>query len=146
MSQTERRLINKVYLLGNSAVGTTSLVRRFVEGRFDDKYLSTIGVKGDRKVLHAVGPSDPVVLSVMLWDLAGGPNTGPVSRGRASPRPTRHAFSSGSSAPTTPGYAAQPATGLLSMVRAIVEQHGGHAQCRSRLGQGSTFGFGLPLA
>ncbi len=34
----------------------------------------------------------------------------------------------------------------LSIVRAIVEQYGGHAFCRSRLGQGSTFGFGLPLA
>ncbi len=79
MSQTERRLIKKVCLLGDFAVGKTSLVRRFVEGRFDDRYLSTIGVKVDRKVLHAVGPSGPVVLSVMLWDLAGGPNIGPVS-------------------------------------------------------------------
>jgi len=34
----------------------------------------------------------------------------------------------------------------LSIVRAIVEQQGGHVFCRSRLGQGSTFGFGLPLA
>jgi signal transduction histidine kinase len=37
-------------------------------------------------------------------------------------------------------------TGLgLSIVKAIVEQHGGHVTCRSQLGQGSTFGFSLPL-
>jgi small GTP-binding protein len=79
MSQTERRLTKKVCLLGDFAVGKTSLVRRFVEGRFDDRYLSTIGVKVDRKVLHVPGPSGLVVLSVMLWDLAGGPSIGPVS-------------------------------------------------------------------
>jgi signal transduction histidine kinase len=39
-----------------------------------------------------------------------------------------------------------PGTGLgLSIVRAIVEQHGGQAYCRTKLGQGSTFGFTLPL-
>jgi len=34
----------------------------------------------------------------------------------------------------------------LPIVRAIVEQHGGRVFWRSRPGQGSTFGFGLPLA
>ena len=41
----------KVCLLGDFAVGKTSLVRRFVEGRFDDRYLSTIGVKISRKTI-----------------------------------------------------------------------------------------------
>jgi signal transduction histidine kinase len=39
-----------------------------------------------------------------------------------------------------------PGTGLgLSIVKAIVEQHGGQAYCRSKLGEGTTFGFTLPL-
>lgn len=39
-----------------------------------------------------------------------------------------------------------PGTGLgLSIVRAIAEQHGGQAYCRSQLGEGSTFGFTLPV-
>jgi small GTP-binding protein len=79
MSKAERRLTKKVCLLGEFAVGKTSLVRRSVEGRFDERYLSTIGVKVDRKVLHLPGPDGSVALSIMLWDLAGGPTIGPVS-------------------------------------------------------------------
>ena len=40
-----------------------------------------------------------------------------------------------------------PGTGLgLSIMRAIVEQHGGQVYCRSQVGQGSTFGFYLPVS
>ncbi len=58
----------KVCLLGDFAVGKTSLIRRFVEGTFDDKYLSTIGVKISRKPLQR----DNYVLNMLVWDLAGG--------------------------------------------------------------------------
>ena len=34
----------KIGLLGNSSVGKTSLIRRFVEDKFDDNFMSTIGV------------------------------------------------------------------------------------------------------
>lgn len=57
----------KVCMLGQFAVGKTSLVRRFVEGRFDDKYLSTIGVKISRKPVM-VGST---AVHLILWDLAG---------------------------------------------------------------------------
>lgn len=58
----------KVCLLGDFAVGKTSLVRRFVEGRFDDRYLSTIGVKISRRLVESAGISH----SLLIWDLAGG--------------------------------------------------------------------------
>jgi small GTP-binding protein len=67
----------KVCLLGDFAVGKTSLVRRYVEGRFDDKYLSTIGVKISRRTLE-VG-SD--TLNMLLWDLAGGDEFSTVESG-----------------------------------------------------------------
>lgn len=61
-------LQKKICLLGDFAVGKTSLVRQWVEGRFDDKYLSTIGVKISRKTLRrAYGE-----LTLLVWDLAGG--------------------------------------------------------------------------
>jgi small GTP-binding protein len=57
----------KVCLLGDFSVGKTSLVRRFVEGRFDDKYLSTIGVRISRKTLQRSNGT----LNLLVWDLAG---------------------------------------------------------------------------
>ena len=57
----------KVCLLGDFGVGKTSLVRRFVEGHFDDKYLSTIGVRISRKTLQRSSGT----LNLLLWDLAG---------------------------------------------------------------------------
>lgn len=65
----ETRLIQrKVCLLGEYAVGKTSLVRQFVEGRFDDRYLSTIGVKISRKSMTLVNRP----YNLLIWDLADG--------------------------------------------------------------------------
>ena len=67
----EMRVVQKkVCLLGEFAVGKTSLVRQFVEGQFDDRYLSTIGVKISRKVVER----EDSRLNFLLWDLAGGDN------------------------------------------------------------------------
>lgn len=57
----------KVCLLGDFGVGKTSLVRRFVDNRFEDKYLTTIGVKVSRKtIIRPYG-----AMSMLIWDLAG---------------------------------------------------------------------------
>jgi small GTP-binding protein len=58
----------KICLLGDFGVGKTSLVHRFVEGRFDDKYLSTVGVKISRKILKRPYGE----MNMLVWDLAGG--------------------------------------------------------------------------
>jgi len=64
-------LSKKVCLLGDFAVGKTSLVRRFVHDLFDDKYITTIGVKVSRKTVVVPSASDVMELTMMLWDLAG---------------------------------------------------------------------------
>ena len=74
-------LSKKVCLLGDFAVGKTSLVRRFVYDLFDDKYISTIGVKVSRKTVSLARDDDIVDLTMMLWDLAGSEE---FSRMRAS--------------------------------------------------------------
>jgi small GTP-binding protein len=61
----------KVCLLGDFAVGKTSLVRRFVYDLFDDKYITTIGVKVSRKTIVTPRKGDSAELTMMLWDLAG---------------------------------------------------------------------------
>jgi hypothetical protein len=60
-------LEKKICMLGAPGVGKTSLVRRFVDSVFSDKYLSTIGVKIDRKSVELGGTT----LNLMLWDLQG---------------------------------------------------------------------------
>jgi small GTP-binding protein len=65
------KLSKKVCLLGDFAVGKTSLVRRFVYNLFDDQYLSTIGVKVSRKTVAVQRDDEIVELTMMLWDLAG---------------------------------------------------------------------------
>jgi small GTP-binding protein len=57
----------KVCMLGGYAVGKTSLVRRFVNGIFSEKYFTTVGVKIDKKVVR-VGERE---MSLILWDLNG---------------------------------------------------------------------------
>jgi small GTP-binding protein len=57
----------KICMLGSAGVGKTSLVARFVQGIFSAKYLSTVGVKIDKKDLRV---DDQEVL-LQLWDLAG---------------------------------------------------------------------------
>lgn len=64
-------LSKKVCLLGDFAVGKTSLVRRFVYNLFEDKYFSTIGVKVSRKVVAVPRGDEIIELTLMLWDLAG---------------------------------------------------------------------------
>ena len=66
-----RAISKKVCLLGDFAVGKTSLVRRFVHNLFDDRYLSTIGVKVSRKTVIVPCDAEMVELAMMIWDLAG---------------------------------------------------------------------------
>jgi len=63
----------KVCLLGDGAVGKTSLVRRFVLNEFDDKYISTIGTKVSKKDMTIEFPEHEteVNLLLMLWDIMG---------------------------------------------------------------------------
>jgi small GTP-binding protein len=57
----------KICMLGASGVGKTSLVSRFVSSIFSDKYLTTVGVKVDKKVV-AVGDTQ---VTMLLWDIYG---------------------------------------------------------------------------
>lgn len=57
----------KVCLLGATGVGKTSLVKQFVEGIFSEKYLTSIGVKVDKKVVELASEK----VQLMLWDIEG---------------------------------------------------------------------------
>lgn len=57
----------KICLLGASSVGKTSLVKKFVEGIFNEKYLTSIGVKVDKKLVSVNSQE----VQLMLWDIEG---------------------------------------------------------------------------
>jgi small GTP-binding protein len=57
----------KICMLGASGVGKTSLVSRFVSSIFSDKYLTTVGVKVDKKVVTV----DDTSVTMLLWDIYG---------------------------------------------------------------------------
>lgn len=57
----------KIAMVGAFAVGKTSLVQRFVTGIFSDRYLTTVGVRIDKKDLELDGRQ----VSLLLWDLQG---------------------------------------------------------------------------
>ncbi|MCC6344537.1 MAG: GTP-binding protein [Bryobacterales bacterium] len=57
----------KICMVGAYGVGKTSLVKRFVESIFDERYHTTVGVKIDKKRLQM----DDGELTLVLWDLAG---------------------------------------------------------------------------
>ncbi len=63
----------KIVLVGDAAVGKTSLIRRFVIDKFDDKYIVTIGTKTSRKQMEfKYEPQDlAITLTLNIWDIIG---------------------------------------------------------------------------
>lgn len=57
----------KICMVGVYGTGKTCLVQQFVHSIFSVKYLTTVGVKIDRKVVKA-GNDD---VTLLLWDLEG---------------------------------------------------------------------------
>jgi small GTP-binding protein len=57
----------KICMLGGFSVGKTSLVKRYVESVFSEAYLTTVGVKIDKKIVD-LGER---VVNLILWDVAG---------------------------------------------------------------------------
>jgi GTPase SAR1 family protein len=64
---TTPTLQKKICMLGGFSVGKTSLVKRYVQSVFSETYLTTVGVKIDKKTVDLSGRS----VSLILWDLAG---------------------------------------------------------------------------
>lgn len=57
----------KICLVGDFSVGKTSLTQQFVNQIFSEKYLTTIGVKIDTKLIQ----HNETELKMIIWDVAG---------------------------------------------------------------------------
>lgn len=62
-----RKIVSKIVLIGSIGVGKTSLVKQFVHSKFEEEYLSTIGVKVDKITIE----TDDITIEMLIWDLAG---------------------------------------------------------------------------
>lgn len=52
----------KVCMLGSFGVGKTSLIRKFVHNAYSDRYVSTVGVKVDKKTVVLRGGEEVILL------------------------------------------------------------------------------------
>ncbi len=66
-------MTTKVCMVGDSAVGKTSLIRRYVFDEFDDRYLSTLGTKVTKREAIVPLPEHEVDVSVklLIFDIIG---------------------------------------------------------------------------
>lgn len=63
-----REFVFKITVLGEAAVGKTSLLNRFCEGSFQEDYKPTLGANIIRK---DVSIEETVKVRLIMWDLAG---------------------------------------------------------------------------
>lgn len=70
---SEYRMKAKVCLVGEAAVGKTSLIRRFVVNAFDDRYITTLGANVTKKELLVEVPERDlfVEMDMIIWDIMG---------------------------------------------------------------------------
>lgn len=67
MKSKDSTFIFKVLLIGEAAVGKTSLTMKFIHGKFKSDYLLTVGMEPYSKYIRL--GNDAVTLSI--WDIAG---------------------------------------------------------------------------
>lgn len=63
----------KVCLLGDGAVGKTSLIRRFVDNMFNEDYLLTIGTRTSKKkvIINKPEMKKEFHITFIIWDIMG---------------------------------------------------------------------------
>ncbi|KYK30593.1 MAG: hypothetical protein AYK23_00960 [Candidatus Proteinoplasmatales archaeon SG8-5] len=66
-----KKLMKKICLLGDGAVGKTSLIRKFVFDRFDDKYIMTFGTKVSKKQVELSRDGQEYMMTFLIWDILG---------------------------------------------------------------------------
>src|SRR5437016_12274744 len=67
-----QRIKTKVCLVGEAAVGKTSLIRRFVQDEFDDRYITTLGAKvSKREMAFEAQDRTKIHMDMTVWDIMG---------------------------------------------------------------------------
>ena len=67
--QGRTEAIYKVIVIGDPAVGKTSLLTKFATNQFEEKYLPTVGVSIVKEPITLA--SENATINLMFWDIAG---------------------------------------------------------------------------
>lgn len=67
-------LVYKIIVIGDPAVGKTSLLNNFLSKRFEEKYIPTVGVNILKEQLTVSDDKGSnIMVNLMFWDIAGQP-------------------------------------------------------------------------
>ncbi len=66
-----RRMMAKLILLGDGAVGKTRLISRYVFSMFDPHYVETLGTNVTARVEKLDTPQGPLEVRLQIWDIIG---------------------------------------------------------------------------
>lgn len=68
-----KKVKSKICLIGEKAVGKTSLIRQYVTNMFDDRYITTVGTKVSKKEMLIKKPEHgfDVQIDMTIWDIMG---------------------------------------------------------------------------
>ena len=61
----------KIIVCGTGAVGKTSTIRRFVEDRFEEKYLLTVGMEPSNHIIEIKNGDSFIPVNLIIYDVAG---------------------------------------------------------------------------
>jgi small GTP-binding protein len=64
-----KELHKKICMCGDPSVGKTSLVRKFVTGKYDEDYVSTLGTVVKKKSVYS--KETDTMVNLMIWDISG---------------------------------------------------------------------------
>merc|ERR1712159_550723 len=70
-SNTRKKALLKVIILGDSSVGKTSLMNMYVNRKFNNQYKATIGADFLTKEVMVTHNGDQRVVTMQIWDTAG---------------------------------------------------------------------------
>ena len=65
------RMKVKVCMVGEAAVGKSSIVRRYIHNTFDEKYTATLGARIMAKDIVVPEDTGDVAVKMMVWDIMG---------------------------------------------------------------------------
>ena len=69
-SEYTNDFIFKIAVIGEGAVGKTSLIKRFTQGSFVKDYIKTLGAQFSRYE-RVIGDNNDIRVRLFFWDIAG---------------------------------------------------------------------------